>query len=159
MSKEYRAEFAKYKKLGQKTLAQLSDAALNQVPSLEANSIAMIVRHLHGNLRSRFTDFLTTDGEKPWRDRATEFAAVAYTRAEVERYWAAGWAQLEAALAELSEEDWRKIVMIKGQPMTAEGAVCRALAHVAYHVGQMVLLGRMAQGENWKYLSTARQQK
>ena len=159
MLKEYIAEFAKYKKLGQKTLAQLSDETLNHVPSTEANSMAMIVRHLHGNLRARFTDFLTTDGEKPWRDRATEFAVIPYTRAEVEGYWSAGWAQLEAALAELSEADLLKTVTIKGQPMTADGAVCRALAHVAYHVGQMVLLGRMAQGENWEYLSTARQQK
>ena len=156
MLKEYIAEFAKYKKLGQKTLAQLSDDALNHVPSAEANSMAMIVRHLHGNLRARFTDFLTTDGEKPWRDRATEFAVVTYTRAEVEDYWSEGWAQLEAALAELSEADLLKPVTIKEQSMTADGALCRALAHVAYHLGQMVLLGRMAQGENWEYLSTAR---
>ena len=157
MLKEYVAEFAKYKKLGQKTLEQIPDEALNVIPGVAANSMAMIVRHLHGNLLARFTDFLTKDGEKPWRDRATEFAVITYTRAEVEAYWSAGWTQLEAALAELSENDLLKTVTIKGQAVTADGALCRALAHVAYHVGQLVLLGRIGKGETWEYLSSPRQ--
>jgi len=156
MLKEYVAEFAKYKRLGSQTLAQLSDATFNVVPAAEANSIGMIVRHLHGNLISRFTDFLTTDGEKEWRDRAAEFAKVNYARAEVEEYWTAAWAQLETALAELSDDDLHKTLTIKGKAMTADAALCRALAHVAYHVGQIVLLGRAAKAGNWDYLSTPR---
>jgi len=156
MLKEYVGEFAKYKKLGIQTLAQLSDAALNVAPAAEANSIAMIVRHLHGNLISRFTDFLTTDGEKEWRNRAEEFAEVNYARAEVEAYWTAAWAQLETVLAELSDDDLPKTVIIKGEVMTADAALCRALAHVAYHVGQIVLLGRAAKAGDWEYLSTPR---
>lgn len=152
----YKTEFAKYKKLGEQAMAQLSEGGLNRIPGPEANSIGMIVRHLHGNLCSRFTDFLTTDGEKPDRDRAREFAATIYSRAEVDHYWAEGWSVLEAALAELSDEDLAKNVVIKEKGMTADAALCRALAHVAYHVGQIVLLGRMAQGDRWLYLSTPR---
>ncbi len=156
MHKEFVTEFAKYKKLGQQTLAQVTDEALNYVPGREANSIAMIICHLHGNLLSRFTDFLTTDGEKSWRNRAAEFAEISYARQEVETLWAAGWAQFEAALAELRDNDLQKMILIKGKPMTVGSALCRALAHVAYHVGQMVLLGRMTSAEQWQYLSTPR---
>ncbi|MBL8168803.1 MAG: DUF1572 family protein [Acidobacteria bacterium] len=156
MLNAYQVEFAKYKKLGSQTLAQLSDQALNVVPAAETNSVAMIVRHLHGNLLSRFTDFLTTDGEKEWRDRTAEFAAVTYSRAEVEAYWTAAWKQLETSLADLTDDDLSKIVTIKEQAMTADAALCRALAHIAYHVGQIVLLGRMANADKWQYLSTPR---
>jgi uncharacterized damage-inducible protein DinB len=156
MLEEYIAEFAKYKKLGNRTLAQLSDAALNVPLAVDGNSIAMIVRHLHGNLTSRFTDFLMTDGEKEWRDRAAEFAEVKYARADVETYWTAAWARLETALAELSDDDLPKTVTIKGEAMTTDAALCRALAHVAYHVGQIVLLGRAAKAGDWEYLSTPR---
>jgi hypothetical protein len=156
MLKEYVAEFAKYKKLGSRTLAQLSEEALNVAPAAEANSIGMIVRHLHGNLISRFTDFLETDGEKEWRCRAAEFAEVNYARAEVVAYWIAAWTRLETALAELSDDDLPKTVIIKGEAMTADAALCRALAHVAYHVGQIVLLGRAAKTGDWEYLSTPR---
>ncbi|HEX4946155.1 MAG TPA: DUF1572 family protein [Blastocatellia bacterium] len=152
----YATELAKYKKLGEQTMAQLSEAALNHVPAADANSIAMIVRHLHGNLCSRFTDFLTTDGEKPGRNRGLEFSCTAYTRAEVEQYWAEGWAQLESVLSALTADDLHRIVTIKGKAMTANDALCRALAHMAYHVGQIVLLGRIAQGASWQYLSTPR---
>lgn len=157
MLKDYIKEFAKYQQLGSHTLAQLSDGSLNFVPAAQANSIAMIVRHLHGNLISRFTDILTEDGEKDWRDRVAEFAEMTYTRAEVEAYWTAAWAKLEMALTELSEDDLSKSVIIKGKAMTADAAICRALAHVAYHVGQIVLLGRMAKADDWAYLSTPRE--
>jgi Protein of unknown function (DUF1572) len=156
MLTEYTQEFAKYKQLGEQTMAQITDEALNVVPSAEANSIAMIVRHLHGNLCSRFTDFLTTDGEKSARNRAVEFSFSSYSRPEVEQFWAEGWAQLEATLSTLTQNDLEKTVTIRGKAMTADGAICRALAHVAYHVGQIVLLGRMAQAERWQYLSTPR---
>lgn len=157
MLKDYIKEFAKYQQLGSQTLAQLSEGALNFVPAAQANSIAMIVRHLHGNLISRFTDILTVDGEKEWRDRTAEFAEVSYTRAEVEAYWTAAWAQLEMTLTGLGEDDLSKSVTIKGHTMTADAAICRALAHVAYHVGQIVLLGRMAKTDEWAYLSTPRE--
>jgi uncharacterized damage-inducible protein DinB len=157
MLRDFAAEFAKYKTLGEQTLAQLSDEMLNYVPGPQANSIAMIVSHLHGNLLSRFTDFLTTDGEKPWRSRETEFAGMRYTRSEIETKWNAGWTQLERTLAEMTDNDLPKRVTIKGKEMTADRALCRALAHVAYHLGQIVLLGRQVRGEQWQYLSTPRE--
>jgi hypothetical protein len=156
MLKEFSDDFAKYKKIGQQTMAQVSDDALNHVPGADLNSIAIIVRHLNGNLISRFTDFLTTDGEKNWRDRDTEFSEVRYSRKEVEEFWAKGWEALESALAELRDEDLQKTVSIKGNLMTADAALCRALAHIAYHVGQMVLLGRVTSEGQWQYLSTRR---
>ena len=156
MLKEYVAEFAKYKKLGIQTLAQLSDAALNVAPAAEANSIGVIVRHLHGNLISRFTDFMTTDGEKEWRDRAAEFAEVNYARAEVEAYWTAAWSQLETVLAGLNDDDLPKTVIIKGEAMTTDAALCRALAHVAYHVGQIVFLAKHYRSAGWNSLSIPR---
>lgn len=128
MHTEVVTEFAKYKKLGEQTLAQVTADALNYLPG--TNSIALIVCHLHGNLLSCFTDFLTTDGEKPWRNRAAEFAEIRYTRPAVETLRAAGWAQLEATLAELADNDLQKLVAIKGKPMT-----------VACHVGQMCCWG------------------
>lgn len=154
MLKEYVAELAKYKKLGHQVLMQVTDEALNYLPGSECNSIAIIVCHLNGNLLSRFTDFLTTDGEKPWRDRTAEFGKNHYTRQEVEALWTIGWSQIEITLAELTNDDLPKMVSIKGNSMTVDRALCRTLAHVAYHVGQMVLLGRVTAGENWQYLST-----
>ena len=156
MLKNLTAELQKYKSTGAKTLAQVSDEGLNFAPAPELNSIAMIVRHLHGNLLSRFTDFLTTDGEKEWRDRTTEFSETTYTRDEVEQFWAQGWEILEASLATLTEEDLLKMVAIKGKSMSAEAALIRALAHVSYHIGQIVLLARMQAGEEWQWLTSPR---
>ena len=150
------SELQKYKTIGAKTLAQTSDSALNFVPAPELNSIAMIVRHLHGNLLSRCTDFLTTDGEKSWRDRTAEFSETTYTRVEVEQFWAEGWEILEQSLASLSDEDLSTIVTIKGKTMTAEAALYRTLAHIAYHVGQIVLLARLQAGEDWQWITSPR---
>ena len=149
-------ELQKYKTIGAKTLSRASDAALNFVPAPELNSIAMVVRHLHGNLLSRFTDFLTTDGEKEWRDRTAEFGETSYTREEVEKFWVEAWEHVEKSLAELSEEDLATTVSIKGKSMTAEAALFRTLAHVAYHVGQIVLLARMQAGEDWQWITSPR---
>lgn len=157
MIEDISVELAKYKRLGEKTLARVSDAALNRVPSTDANSIAMIVRHLNGNLRSRFTDFLTTDGEKPWRDRDSEFVEMNYSRQQVEALWAEGWQKIESAIAELSDNDLPKIVTIRNEEMTVDRALTRALAHIAYHVGQIVVLGRTEIGEKWESLSMTRQ--
>ena len=156
MLKNLTAELQKYKSIGAKTLAQVSDATLNFVPAPELNSIAMIVRHLHGNLLSRFTDFLTMDGEKSWRDRTAEFRETGYTREEVEQYWTQAWEHVEKSLAEISEEDLATTVSIKGKSMTAEAALFRTLAHVAYHVGQIVLLARTQAGDDWKWLTSLR---
>ena len=150
---DFRTEFARYRALGEKAMAQVPDSALNVVVAPDGNSIAMIVRHMSGNLVSRFTDFLTTDGEKPNRDRDREFDDRQYSRQEMDRLWSAGWAVLEEQLAMLSDGDAPKQVTIRQQPLTVHAALSRSLAHLSYHVGQIVLLARMhAQGE-WQSLS------
>jgi hypothetical protein len=149
-------EYRRYRLLGEGALAQVGDDALNHVPSPEGNSIAMIVRHLGGNLVSRFTGFLTEDGEKPWRDRESEFEPRTYTRAETEEQWRRGWAVLEGALAELDDARMTDAVRIRGQSLTVHEALARSLAHAAYHVGQMVLLARMTTTGDWRSLSIPR---
>lgn len=158
MPEPYTTEFQRYKATAEKALAQVSDAVLNHVPVPDGNSLAMLVRHLSGNFRSRFTDFLTTDGEKPWRNRDEEFAERTYTRAEVEQLWQEGWAVLEQTLESLTEADLSRTVHIRGQALRVDAALARSLAHLAYHVGQMVLLARMAQGEDWQWISIAKGQ-
>ena len=128
---DFRAEYARYRDLADKALAQMPDAELNRVLAPEGNSAAMIVRHMSGNLVSRFTNFLTEDGEKPNRDRDREFDERPYSRAEVNELWARGFAVLDAALA-------------------------RSLAHLAYHVGQIVLLAMIHAAEPWQSLSIPR---
>ncbi len=146
-------EYRRYRLIGVRALAQLTDSALNRIPAPDGNSAAMIVRHLSGNLISRFTDFLTTDGEKPWRDRETEFEERAYSRTEVHALWSSGWDVLERALVALSEDELARSVTLRGQPLTVHAALCRSLAHVAYHVGQLVLLGRQGADAPWQWIS------
>jgi hypothetical protein len=134
-------------------MAQVSDEALNRVPGDECNSIAMIVRHVGGNLASRFTSFLSEDGEKPWRERDAEFETRAYGRAEAEEWWARGWGVLERVVGALTDGDLGRTVQIRGQAMTVHSALCRSLAHVSYHVGQIVLLARADAGAGWQSLS------
>lgn len=153
MLKSFRDEFERYKILGQKAMAQVSDDALNRIIGRETNSIAMIVRHISGNFVSRFTDFLTTDGEKPWRERDSEFADKEYTRQEVEEMWAKGWGVLESQLAALSDDDLSKIVYIRGHQLTVDEALARSVAHLSYHVGQIVLLARVLTEGEWQSLS------
>jgi hypothetical protein len=129
------------------------DAALNDLPSPDSNSLAMVVRHVGGNLLSRFTNFLAEDGEKPWRDRDAEFETRSYTRAEVDDWWTRGWDALEAQLGALTDGDLDRTVHIRGQPLTVRAALLRSLAHIAYHVGQIVLLARVAVGGEWRSLS------
>jgi hypothetical protein len=150
---DFTSEFARYRTIGERALEQIPDAALNRVPAADANSVAMIVRHIGGNLRSRFTDFLTSDGEKPWRDRDTEFVEREYSRAEVHDWWQAGWSVVEGQLAALSDADLGRQVAIRGQPLTVHAALSRSVAHVAYHVGQIVLLARMMTAEEWRWIS------
>lgn len=150
---DFRAEYDRYRSLGERAIAQMSDTALNALPTPDANSAAMIARHVGGNLASRFTDFLTVDGEKPWRDRDSEFETRDYSRDDVQRVWRQGWAVLEEQLGRLTDDDLTRTVTIRHQPLTVHAALCRSLGHVSSHVGQLVLLGRMHAGADWQTLS------
>lgn len=153
MIKDIVDEYARYRSIGEKAIQQVSDQSLNSVLGTDNNSIAVIVRHISGNLVSRFTDFLTSDGEKPWRNRDSEFQDNQYDRREVERLWAEGWGVLESQLSELRDEHLQHHVYIRGQAWTVHGALCRSLAHVSYHVGQIVLLARILNDGNWQWIS------
>lgn len=149
-------QFAYYKLLGERTIAQLPDEALFWQPNPDSNSLATIVRHLSGNMRSRWTDFLTTDGEKPDRDRETEFDLNSMTRAEVLACWQAGWTCLFAALDSITEADLGRIIFIRNEPHTVLEAINRQLAHYPHHVGQMLYIGKAVLGNRWQSLSIAR---
>ncbi|MBK8227227.1 MAG: DUF1572 family protein [Flavobacteriales bacterium] len=151
-----RKEFAYYRTLGEKTFNQLPDADLFREPAPGSNSIAVIVQHLHGNMLSRWTDFLTSDGEKPWRNREGEFEPGVTTREEVLRLWNEGWDRLFTAIDPLTAEQLDGIVHIRTEPHTVAQAITRQLAHVPYHVGQIVLLGKLFKGEGFQSLSIPR---
>jgi uncharacterized damage-inducible protein DinB len=146
------AEYRRYKSLGETAIAQLDEADLARA-SGEDNSIAVIVWHIGGNLRSRFTDFLTTDGEKPWRDRDEEFEARVVTRSELLAKWELGWQALFEALASLTDDDLEKNVTIRGRPLAVSEALLRSLAHTSYHVGQIVYIAKSLRGAAWQTLS------
>jgi len=156
MIEDFRSEFERYRLLAEKALAQMPDSALNTVTAPDGNSAAMIVRHMSGNLVSRFTNFLTEDGEKPYRDRDREFDDRAYTRAELDEMWKKGWAVLQDNVAQLRDEDLSRTVSIRQVPLTVHAALTRAIAHQAYHVGQIVLLARMTASNEWQSLSIPR---
>lgn len=145
-------EYRRYKSLGENAVNQLPDAQLADAAG-SSNSIAIIVWHLAGNLTSRFTDFLTSDGEKLWRDRDSEFLARQVTRAELQAKWEDGWRVLFAALSALTDADLAKTVTIRGQPHTVAEALHRSLAHTSYHVGQIVFVAKALRGADWRYLS------
>ena len=146
--------FRNYKALGDRALAQVSDGDLHTLIDGDANSIAVIVKHLAGNLRSRFTDFLTTDGEKPDRDRDAEFEmAERVSRDDINRWWEHGWAIALGSLESLTPADLERTVTIRGEPFLVVEAVNRLAAHAAYHVGQIVLLAKHFAGPEWKSLS------
>ena len=153
MVSSIRSEFLRYKELGEKAIAQLDAAALTAAPPGGGNSIATICWHVSGNLRSRFTDFLTSDGEKPWRKRDEEFEPRAVTRDELRQKWDAGWSVLLAALDALVDDDLGRTVTIRRQALTVQDALLRSLAHVSYHVGQIVYAAKAARGSEWNYLS------
>lgn len=149
----FRDEYLRYKTLAEGAMAQLSDAQLCDGGSPTGNSIAVICWHVSGNLRSRFTDFLTTDGEKPWRQREEEFTARVVTRAELLATWEKGWAVLGQTFGTLTDEHLGHAVTIRGQSMKVHEALVRSLAHTASHVGQIVLIAKAARGGEWRYLS------
>ena len=148
-----RAEYLRYKALAEAAMDQLAEADLSAPGPNDGNSIAVICWHVAGNLRSRFTDFLTSDGEKPWRQREEEFARRTVTRAELRTKWEAGWAALLGALDELSDEQLQQSVTIRGQPLRVHEALHRSLSHASYHVGQIVYLAKSLRGAEWQYLS------
>lgn len=150
-----RKEFERYKLLGEKTFLQLSDAQLFHLVNEQSNSIAIIVQHLHGNMLSRWTDFLTTDGEKTWRKRDEEFEQSISDRSQLLSLWEEGWTCLFAALYSLTESDLSRVIHIRGEAHTVLSAIHRQLAHYAYHVGQIVFMGKML-AENWETLSIAK---
>lgn len=149
-------QFEYYQMLGEKTIQQLSDTELFWQPHAESNSIAIMVKHLHGNMMSRWTDFLNSDGEKEWRQRDAEFDNDIPDRVTLLAKWNAGWGCLLSALDELSESDLEREIYIRNMGHTVTEAINRQLAHYAYHVGQMVFLGKMIKKENWKSLSIAK---
>lgn len=153
---DFRGEYARYRQLGEKAMQQASEDALNAVPAPDANSIAMIVRHISGNFVSRFTDFLASDGEKPERDRDAEFAERHYMPQEIDQMWRQGWAVVEGTLQQLTDADLEKVVTIRGQPLSVHAALSRSLSHLSYHVGQIVLLARVDTGADWQSLSIPR---
>jgi hypothetical protein len=146
-------QFEYYKKLGDETFAQLDDEQFFWQYNEESNSIAMIVKHLWGNMCSRWTDFLTTDGEKEWRNRDEEFLNDLVSKADVMAKWNEGWTCLFDAIGQLTAADLKKEIYIRNQGHTITEAINRQLAHYPYHVGQLVFIGKMVCNETWKSLS------
>jgi uncharacterized damage-inducible protein DinB len=145
--------FRYYKKLGDRAIAQCPDDALFTALDAESNSIAIIVKHMAGNMRSRWTDFLTTDGEKPDRNRDTEFEDAPKTRAALTELWERGWKHVFDALQPLTEEDLARKVTIRTEPHSVMQASNRQITHYSYHVGQIVYLARHFAGSQWQTLT------
>jgi hypothetical protein len=150
------AVFRQYKALAERAIAQATDEQLGRALDAESNSIATIVKHLAGNMRSRWTDFLTTDGEKPDRNRDEEFENPPATREEILRMWEAGWQQVFTALGPLTDSDLNRTVHIRAEPHSVMQAINRQVAHYAYHVGQIVFLAKHLQSDGWKPLTIPR---
>jgi uncharacterized damage-inducible protein DinB len=148
-----RAEYLRYKALAEAAMDQLADDELSAAGANGGNSIAVICWHVSGNLKSRFTQFLTSDGEKPWRNREEEFEARTVTRSELLSKWDQGWQVLLGTLATLTDEQLQATVTIRGQPLRVHEALHRSLAHLSYHVGQIVYVAKSLRGKDWVYLS------
>jgi hypothetical protein len=148
--------FRYYKKLAEGAIAQVANEQLTTTLDTEMNSIAIVVKHIAGNMRSRWTDFLESDGEKPDRHRDTEFEAPPATRAELMAMWEDGWARLFAALEPLTDADMGRTVTIRGEAHSVMQAINRQLAHYSYHVGQIVMLAKHFQAGQWRSLTVPR---
>ena len=154
---EVTRQFRGLKKTADRALAQVSDADFFAALDPESNSLALIVKHMAGNMRSRWTDFLTSDGEKPDRHRDSEFALEdGDTREDLMRRWEDGWALTFSAIGPISTEDLHRTIEIRGQPHSILKAINRQVAHYAYHVGQLVFLAKHFAGSRWETLSIAR---
>jgi hypothetical protein len=154
---EARRQMRGYKRMGEGAMAQLGDDEFFLSLDPEANSVAILVKHLAGNMRSRFTDFLTRDGEKPDRFRDREFdVSGATTRADVMRWWEEGWACVLGAIDALKPEDVTRTITIRGEPHTVLQAINRQIAHYAAHIGQIVFLAKHLRSSEWKTLTIPR---
>ena len=142
-----------YKELGESTFEQIEEKDFHWQPSSESNSIAVIIQHLAGNMLSRWTNFLTEDGEKGWRDRDDEFEVHSYSRQQLVDLWNKGWSCFLDALDSLNETDLLKTIYIRDESLSAIDAISRQLAHYPYHIGQIVYIGRLIKNKNWKSLS------
>lgn len=147
-----------YQSIGHKTIDQLNDGELHWEPGMDANSIAIIVRHVTGNIYSRFTNFLTEDGEKSWRDRDSEFEDDLLNKAEIKARWAEAWTHFQGVLSSLDEQDLEKTVYIRNEGHSVIEAIQRQLTHYAYHTGQIVMIGKIIRGEKWQSLSIPKNQ-
>ncbi|GAA4735196.1 DUF1572 family protein [Flavisolibacter ginsenosidimutans] len=145
--------FKEYKSLGDKTFAQLNDEEMLRQPNEASNNIAVIIQHLHGNMLSRWTNFLTEDGEKSWRQRDAEFETQQLSKEQLLALWEEGWRIVLDALQSLQEEDLVKTITIRSQPLLVVDAINRQLAHYSSHVGQIVYLGRWMKNNEWQSLS------
>jgi len=146
-------QFQYYKLLGEKAMLQLNDEQLFISPNQEVNSIAIIVQHLWGNMLSRWTDFKTTDGEKPWRLRDAEFESENLTRAQLMKKWNDGWDCLFAAIESTKEEELNQLIYIRNEGHTILEAFNRQIAHYSYHVGQIVFMAKLLVQNEWQSLS------
>lgn len=142
-----------YKELGERAFEQIEEKDFHWQPSSESNSIAVIIQHLAGNMLSRWTNFLTEDGEKDWRDRDDEFEVHTYSRQQLIDLWNKGWNCFLDTLNSLKSEDLLKIIHIRDESLSAIDAISRQLAHYPYHIGQIVYIGRLIKNESWKSLS------
>ena len=149
----FRIEFLKYKALAEKAIDQLDGPQLSATPPAGGNSIAVICWHVAGNLRSRFTDFLSSDGQKPWRQRDEEFVARQVSKDELLSKWESGWSVLVGALEGLTDANLSDTITIRKEPMTVLTALLRSLAHTSAHVGQIVYAAKALKGTDWNYLS------
>jgi hypothetical protein len=154
---EIKRQLRGHKRMAEAAIAQLEDAELFTIIDPESNSVALLIKHIAGNSRSRFTDFLTTDGEKPDRHRDQEFeVSSTTTREEVLRWWEEGWTRVFSTLDSLKPEDVSRTVTIRGEPHTVVQALNRALAHYAQHIGQIVFLAKHLRSKEWETLSIPR---
>lgn len=150
--------FKEYKLMGEKTFDQLNDKEMHFQPNEESNSIAVIIQHMAGNMLSRWTNFLTEDGEKEWRKRDDEFETHNYSKQQLIDQWNEGWKVFLDTLESLQPEDLSKTVTIRSQPLNVVDAINRQMAHYSYHVGQIVYLGRWIKSKEWKTLSIPKNQ-
>lgn len=146
-------QFLYYKELGEKTIGQLSEDQLFVEINKDVNSISIIVQHLSGNMLSRFSDFLNSDGEKPWRNRDEEFESREHSKTDLLEIWNNGWNCLLNTLNNLKEDDLKKDVFIRNEGHTVQEAITRQLCHYSYHIGQIVFIGKIILGDKWHSLS------
>ena len=148
--------FKHYKRIVEQAIAQTPDAGLTATLDPESNSIAVIVKHMAGNMRSRWTDFLTSDGEKPDRQRDAEFEAAPQTREQILALWEASWKYVFDALTPLTDADANRTVMIRNEPHSVMQAINRQIAHYSYHMGQIIYLAKHFAGKDWKAVTIPR---